>query len=143
MAKTKTTATVKGSAFDAAAGAVGVVSRSDARHPFLELKGKVGAWVTGIVGGEHPITFTPKKGKNKGKKQEATVYDIEVTKASADSGAVSGSTYALSVQGGLLGWLMTKGRPKGLSYPFPIAIRYDGQDGEERHKWEVRFPSAK
>jgi hypothetical protein len=127
------------SAFEEAAGEMGVLSSDSNRFPFLDLRGKSGNWVTGTMQGEREISFVPKKGKNKGKRQTSTLYQIE-TKETNIVGADAGETYVLSVDGGLLGWQLTEGKPKGLEYPYAVAIRYSGKDDEGRHQTEVRFP---
>lgn len=127
--------------FDRAAEKMGVVKDGGIRLPFLDLRAKSGNWVTGTVIGEREITFKPKRGKNKGKLQTSTLYEILV-ETSNIPGVESGESYALSVDGGLLGWQF-ENRPKECTaYPFPVAIRYSGKDDEGRHQTEVRFPKA-
>jgi hypothetical protein len=132
------------SAFDKAAAAVGAVKDERNQVPFLDLRGKSGNWVTGLMTGESEITFIPKKGKNKGKKQTCTLYKLTVNETNIP-GVEATDDVAISVDGGLLGYQLTEGEglPKGLKYPYDVAIRYAGKDDEGRHQTEVRFPKAK
>jgi hypothetical protein len=94
--------------------------------------------------GEREISFIPKKGKNKGKKQTSTLYALTV-ESSNMPGVEAGEDYVISVDGGLLGYQLTAGEglPVGLKYPYNVAIRYAGKDDEGRHQTEVRFPDSK
>ena len=130
------------SEFDKAAAAVGDVKDERTKVPFLDLRDKSGNWVTGLMTGESEIHFVPKKGKNKGKKQTSTLYKILVNQSNIPN-TESGDERCISVDGGLLGYQLTEGKPKGLDYPYDVAIRYSGKDEEGRHQTEVRFPKKK
>jgi hypothetical protein len=130
----------KVSDFDRAADAAGTIKDERNKVPFLDLRGKSGNWVTGTMTGESEISFVPKKGKNKGKKQTCTLYKMTVSKTNIPN-VEPGDEVCVSVDGGLLGYQLTEGRPKGVGYPYSFAIRYSGKDDEGRHQTEVRFPA--
>jgi hypothetical protein len=109
-------------------------------NPFLPYKEKVGDFVLGTVVSSKDVTFVPKKGKNKGKKQETTYFTFEVEETNIAS-VVVGQTYTISPSGLLL-YQLTKGLPKGLEMPFKVAIKYEGQDAEDRHQTRVAYPKA-
>lgn len=143
MSKQSATLTKKSvSEFDKAAEAVGVTKDERNQVPFLDLRGKSGNWVTGLMTGDSEISFVPKKGKNKGKKQTCTLYKITVNETNIPNVA-SGDDVCISVDGGLLGYQLTEGKPKGIEYPYDVAIRYSGKDDEGRHQTEVRFKAQK
>jgi hypothetical protein len=132
----------KQSDFDRAAEKAGTQKDDRNRVPFLDLRGKSGNWVTGTLTGEREINFVPKKGKNKGKKQTCTLFLITVDASNMPSVEPS-EEYAISVDGGLLGYQLGEGKPSALKYPYAVAIRYAGKDDEGRHQTEVRFPESK
>ena len=107
--------------------------------PFLEFKKEVEGWVIGTISEGKAVTYVPKKGKNKGKKQTGMYYPFTVTKSGMKS-AEEGKEYTISPSG-LLGYQLEKGRPAMLSFPCLIAIKYLGLDSEDRHQTDVRWPS--
>ena len=108
-------------------------------YPFVDLTDKAGNWLVGNVTKMREAKFTPKKGKNKGKAQEAFYIDIEVEQTNI-AGLGAGDMGTVSAPG-LLEYQFTKGLPVGLSVPFKVGIKYLGKDDEGRHQTEVRFPS--
>lgn len=106
--------------------------------PFLDLTAKAGNWVIGTIGTGTEITFTPKKGKSKGKKVSKTVYRMKI-KATNIEGVGAGDEVTLSPSA-LLAWQLEDGKPEGVIVPCEIAIRYRGRDSEERHQTSVAWP---
>jgi len=131
------TATMKKDAFLEACNEDGVDATRDF-PPFLPFKSQVGDFVTGELLSEKDTTYVPKRGKNKGKKQETT-YFIIVIKRTNISGVIVGDKYTISPTGLLL-YQLTEGKPKGLSYPCMVGIKYEGRDDEERHQTRVAWP---
>jgi hypothetical protein len=106
--------------------------------PFLEFKKEVGGWVIGLLGEGLDVTYTPKKGKNKNKKQETVYFPFDCEKSGMKS-AEEGKQYTISPTGLLL-YQFTKGRPASVKLPARVAIKYLGRDDEDRHQTEVRWP---
>lgn len=110
-------------------------------HPFLELLAKVGNYVVGEIISSREATFVPKKGKNKGKRQETTYFDIRVTNTNIE-GVLEDELRTISPSGLLL-WQLTTGLPAGVKIPCMVGIKYMGRDDEDRHQTEVRYPVKK
>lgn len=134
-----TTKTKEKDGFAAACEKEGVEGRSYA--PFLPFKDKVGSWFLGTITGQRDVKYTPKRGKNKGKVQE-TVYFTVVVSESNIEGVAAGDEYTISPTGLLL-YQLTEGRPKGLSWPCKVGVKYEGRDEEDRHQTTVAWPEAK
>jgi len=132
------TKTMEKDAFNAATEGEGLKNERT-MYPFMELTDKVGNWFIGTVTKMREATFIPKKGKNKGKKQEAFYIDVEVEQTNI-SGLGAGDMATVSAPG-LLEYQFTKGLPVGLVVPFKVGIKYLGKDDEGRHQTEVRYPS--
>lgn len=125
--------------FDRASEKMGVERGGGDRYPFLPLRDKVGNWFTGTVEGMREISWIPKKGKNKGKRQTAELWTV-IVEASNMPGVDAGERHALSVSGGLLGYQLENRPASCKDFPFPIGVKYSGKDEEGRHQTEVRFP---
>ena len=128
----------KQDAFNEACSEAGLEGEHN-RTPFLPLYEKAGNWVRGTMLNEKTITYTPKKGKGKGKKVSKLVFSIEVESSNMD-GVEAGSAFTIS-PAGLLAYQFEK-KPAGLEYPYQVGIKYLGRDAEERHQTEVRFPKT-
>lgn len=121
---------------------MGLKRSGAAKWPFLPFKDEVGALVAGKLLDSRDVTFIPKKGKNKGKKQETVYFTIEVSESNI-KGVTKGARYTISPTG-LLEWQLTEGLQKaGHSIPCDVAIRYLGKDDEDRHQTEVFYPKSK
>lgn len=125
--------------FATAAEAEGLEGRT--LHPFIELTGKVGNWITAEVMPGRDTKFTPKKGKNKGKVQDTTYFDARIIKTNMEN-LSEGDMVTISPSG-LLKYQLSKGLPSGVTLPAVIAIKYLGRDDEDRHQTEVRYPSSR
>jgi len=110
-------------------------------NPFLPLFKKQGNWVLGSIVSSREATFVPKKGKNKGKKQETTYFDMKVDQTNIE-GVKTDLMYTISPSGLLL-WQLTTGVPAGVKIPMSIGIKYMGLDDEDRHQTEVRYSVKK
>lgn len=107
--------------------------------PFLDFKKQEGGWVIGILGEGKAVTYVPKKGKNKGKKQDAVYFSFVVSKSGMKT-AEEGKEYTISPTGLLL-YQFQKGKPTHVKLPCEnVGIRYLGRDSEDRHQTEVRWP---
>ena len=128
--------------FDEAASASGLASDSRERTPFLPLTDKVGNWVVGVVGLGRAVTYIPKKGKNKGKKVNTTYYPITIEQSGIED-VNEGDRFTISPTG-LLAFQLSKGmEERNLKFPIVLGIKYNGQDDEDRHNTEVRYPGDK
>ena len=132
----------KGLTADKVAAEMGL-EEGNHNSPFIEFKGKenIGKFFFGEVQPGREVTYIPKKGKNKGKKQTSTYYPVVVEQT--DMKAVEeGKAYTISATG-LLNYQFTDGaKEKGHNLPSKVMVIYKGLDDEGRHQTEVRWPKA-
>lgn len=106
--------------------------------PFLSIK-KLGenGWIIGLLTGAKVIEcFAMVKGKaSKTKKVKKEVFDFMVEDS---DGKTEAGAYTIDPPGLLRYQFGKKLEAAGGKYPVRLAIRYLGQDDEERHQTEVR-----